>query len=175
MSKRLLLAGLAAAAIALPAAAQQACLQPAEQTAFDVRSLQSQLMVAALTCQVDMPAHAQSYGQFLQRYDVQIRQAFRGMEGHYRRTVRGRHQAPMDSYVTTLANVQGQDGTRQGSYFCRNATSLFTQALAVQPDMNALAQVARNNGLSNPHGRGECGTTTPAAAGTTVQTASVTR
>ncbi|WP_376093216.1 hypothetical protein ACE7GA_25110 [Roseomonas sp. CCTCC AB2023176] len=164
MSKRLLIAGLAAAALATPAFAQQACVQPAEQTAFQVRALQSQLMVAALTCAPADNIYAANYRQFLDRYKPQLEQAFRTMQGHYRRTAGAgnRGERALDQHVTTLANINNQDGTRQGSLFCRNAASLFQQALAAPQEMGALATVAQNNNLANPHGRAEC--TTPAAA-----------
>jgi len=45
---RTMMTGLLAASLATPAFAQ--CMQPAEKPGFDIRALQSQLMVLALTC-----------------------------------------------------------------------------------------------------------------------------
>lgn len=161
MSKRLLAAGLVAAAIATPALAQNACVQPAEQTAFQVRALQSQLMVAALSCAPNDNTFAANYRQFLDRYKPQVDQAFRTMQAHYRRTAGAgnRGERALDQHVTTLANINNQDGTRQGSLFCSNAATLFQQALAAPSDMNALAGIAQANNLANPHGRADCGAT----------------
>ncbi|MCZ8149565.1 MAG: hypothetical protein O9325_17160, partial [Roseomonas sp.] len=60
-SFRLLIGGLAAL-VAGPAIAQT-CLQPAERTAFDVRALQSKLMVAALSCSQDA-----AYNAFVRKF-----------------------------------------------------------------------------------------------------------
>ncbi len=167
MSKRLLLAGLAAVAIATPAfvspAAAQQCLNQAEQHAFHVRALQSQMMVAMLQCG---QAQEDGYRTFITRYKPQIDTAFRDISAHYRRTGGARWQPQMDAYVTTLANVHSQDGIRQGSLFCRNVAPIFQQVLAQPTDMRALSVIAQQNGLSNPHGRSDCGgaSSTPAAA-----------
>lgn len=159
MSSRFLAAGLAAALFAAPAVAQT-CVQPAEKAAFDVRALQSQLMVAALSC-----GQEDQYNTFVNRYKNELGGAYRGINAHYRRTAGARGQSSLDGYITQLANAQSQDGIRQGSNFCRNVAPLFTVALAAPATSEALATVAVQNNLSNPHGRSECGpSAAPAAA-----------
>jgi hypothetical protein len=160
-SIRYLAAGLAAAVIATPALAQT-CVQPAEKTAFEVRALQSQLMVAALACQQD-----QQYNTFVRQYSSELNNAYRGINSHYRRTVGARGQSSLDGYITSLANAHSQDGIRQGTNFCSNVLPLFTAALASPKSTEALAAVAVQNNLSNPHGRAECTTATPAARSAT--------
>ncbi|HEY8612312.1 MAG TPA: hypothetical protein VIL69_13595 [Roseomonas sp.] len=154
---RFLAAGLVALAAATPALAQT-CVQPAEKAAFDVRALQSQLMVAALSCQQD-----EQYNTFVRQYNSELGGAYRGINAHYRRTAGARGQSSLDGYITQLANAHSQDGIRQGSNFCRNVAPLFTAALAAPKSVDALAALAVQNNLSNPHGRPECSTATPAA------------
>jgi len=158
MSSRFLAAGLAAALLATPALAQT-CVQPAEKAAFDVRALQSQLMVAALSCQQE-----DQYNAFVNRYKSELGGAYRGINAHYRRTAGARGQSSLDGYITSLANAQSQDGIRQGSNFCRNVAPLFTVALAAPNSSEALASLAVKNNLANPHGRSECTTAASAPA-----------
>lgn len=126
---RAALAGLCASALALPAAA--ACLQPVEKTAFDVRALQSQLMVVALNCE-----QQDDYNRFVTTYRGELAGAYRQVAGHFRRAG---GQRQLDSYITNLANAQSQDGIRQGSHFCRDAGPLFQQAMG----MKTTADLAR--------------------------------
>ena len=150
-SIRLIAAGLAAVVASAPAMAQT-CVQPAEKAAFEVRALQSQLMVAALACQQD-----EQYNRFVREYGSELQGAYKGIAAHYRRTGGARSQNTLDSYITQLANAQSQDGIRQGTHFCRNVLPLFTQALAAPKNIQGLATVSANNNLTNPHGRPDCG------------------
>ncbi|WP_159998994.1 hypothetical protein [Roseomonas sp. 18066] len=141
------LAGFALAAgvaLALPAAAQS-CLQAAEKTAMDVRALQSQLMVAALSCD----RHDQ-YNAFVTRYQKELGSAYRQVTGHFRRVHGANGQRQLDSYITTLANAQSQEGIRQGSFFCQNVAPLFQQALS-QPGMTELAALSVAQQVTNPY------------------------
>jgi len=157
-SIRILLAGVAAAGIAAAAPAQaQSCIRPAEKSAFDVRALQSQLMVAALNC-----GQEDQYNQFVTRYRTELGGAYNTINSSFRRAG---GQRALDSYITTLANAQSQDGIRQGTRFCANAAPMFEAALASPNNSTSLAQLAVLNNLSNPHGRDECAAgATPAAA-----------
>ncbi|ONG58985.1 hypothetical protein BKE38_00660 [Pseudoroseomonas deserti] len=141
------LAGFALAAgvaLALPAAAQS-CLQSAEKTAMDVRALQSQLMVAALSCD----RHDQ-YNAFVTRYQKELGTAYRSVAGHFRRVHGGNGQRQLDIYITSLANAQSQEGIRQGSFFCQNVAPLFQQALS-QPGMTELAALSVSQQVTNPY------------------------
>lgn len=153
---RFLLAGLAAAfaGAATPALAQS-CIQPTEKAAFDVRALQSQMMVVALTCK-----HEDVYNEFVKRYNTQLHGAYKTIDASYRRAG---GQKALDSYITSLANVQSQEGIRMGSRFCQNSADLIKTALEAPNDVTALSRLAIANNLSNPHGRSECATTTTAA------------
>ena len=146
---RILIAG--AAAIGVVGGAQaQSCIRSTETEAFNVRALQSQLMVAMLQCGPESEA---KYGQFITRYRTELNTAFQTISTSYRRS--GGNPA-MDSYITTMANAQSQDGIKQGTRFCANAAPMFDSALASPNNSASLAQLAVLNNLSNPHGRSDC-------------------
>ena len=139
---RLLLAGLVAAAIAGPAIAQ-GCVQPNERQAFDMRVLQSQLMVAALSCGRD-----NDYNAFVRKYQRDLSGSYSTLQSHYRRSG-ANGQRDMDQFITQVANAHSQDGIRQGSLFCANVTPLFALAMA-QPNAAALSEVLVERNVLNP-------------------------
>lgn len=144
-----LLAGLAAAGIAGPAFAQ-ACVQPAERSAFEIRALQSQLMVTALTCSRDA-----DYNAFVTKFRRELGSAYSSIETHFRRTGGGNFARARDGFITQLANDHSQDGLRQGTAFCPNAVALFQVALA-QSDINSLATLASDRNILNPMAAPAC-------------------
>ncbi|WP_424814045.1 hypothetical protein [Roseococcus sp. YIM B11640] len=156
---RRLLAGVAAAMLAPTiASAAEACLQPAEKTAFDVRALQSQLMVVALSCQ-----QQDQYNAFVMHFRGDLGRAYNSIQAHFRRTAGGAHQRMLDQYITNLANGQSQVGISQGSFFCRNQTPLFQQAMAAT-NPAALAQITTQNQIHQAMTSPECpARATPAA------------
>lgn len=139
---RTTLAALGAVMFAAPALAQ-ACVQPAERTAFEIRALQSQLMVAALSCNRDG-----DYNSFVRKFQADLAGSYRTIQAHYRRTG-GNSQREMDGFITALANAHSQDGIRQGSRFCPNITPLFTMALS-QSNAAALAELVQERNVLNP-------------------------
>jgi hypothetical protein len=155
-SFRLLLGGLAAV-IAGPAIAQS-CVQSAERTAFDIRALQSQLMVAALACNRD-----NDYNSFVRKFQGDLTASYRGIETHFRRTAGRAHQRELDGFITQLANAQSQDGIRAGSHYCPLVTPLFQLALNAR-SAEELALISTDRNVLNPLTAPTCTATTPAAA-----------
>lgn len=153
---RLLLGGLAALA-AGPAIAQS-CLQPAERTAFDVRVLQSKLMVTALACGRDT-----EYNAFVRKFQGELAASYRGIQGHFRRTAGNAHQRELDGFITQLANAHSQDGIRAGSQFCPLTTPLFELALA-QTNAQGLADFTQERNVLNPLTTPACPAAAPAPA-----------
>lgn len=123
---RRLLAGVAALLLVPSiASAQQACLQPAEKTAFDIRALQSQLLVAALAC-----GQHDDYNAFVRKNQTELATAFRNLGAYFRRTAGAQHQRQLDQYITELANSQSRMSIDRGSFFCREQIPLFQAAMA---------------------------------------------
>jgi hypothetical protein len=121
--------GALAAAIAAPhgsvAAAGPPCLQPAERAAFQIQSLQSLLMVAALNCRQE-----DAYNGFVTRFRGDLGGAYRSVAGHFRRTGGGTRK--LDEHITNLANAHSQDGIRQGSLFCANVAPVWLHVMALR-------------------------------------------
>ena len=152
---RPVIAALCSALIAGPALAD-ACIQPEERTAFEIRALQSHLMVVALACRQN-----DGYNNFVRRYMSDLNSAGRGVDGHFRRSFGNRGRTQQDSYITQLANEQSQDGVRSGSFFCTDNAPLFQQVLGAQGPQD-LAKFAIERNLIQAYSAPEC-TATPAA------------
>lgn len=147
--KTVLVAGVAAALIG-PGAAIAACLQPAEKTAFDVRALQSQLMVVALTCQ-----QQDDYNNFVRRHMNELNSAQRGVTSYHRRVHGAQHQRQLDLYITNLANSQMQAGITRGSFFCREQAPLFQMAMQASTTAE-LANLTVSRQIPQPLGADAC-------------------
>lgn len=158
--KTILMAGVAAALIG-PGAALAACLQPVEKTAFDVRALQSQLMVVALTCQ-----QQDDYNNFVRRHMNELNNAQRSVTSYHRRVHGAQHQRQLDLYITNLANSQMQAGITRGSFFCREQAPLFQ--MATQANTAAeLANLTVSRQIPQPLGAEACPASPQRQQGTT--------
>lgn len=118
------------------ATSRQACLQPAEKTAFDIRALQSQLLVAALAC-----GQHDNYNAFVRKNQAELGTAFRTLGTYFRRTEGAQGQRQLDQYITELANSQSRISIDRGSFFCNEQGPLFQAAMAANGP-NELAQVS---------------------------------
>jgi len=148
--------GLAAAAVAGPALA--ACLQPPEQRAVDLRTVQSQLMVAAITCRRE-----DDYNRFVTRFQPELARAHNTLTGYFRRVHGAAGQRQMDSYITNLANAQSQSALRQGNQFCRNSEALWSSAAGVA-NANAVPQLVTQHQIVGALEAQACRTAPPPAA-----------
>jgi len=108
-------------------AAAQQCARPNERSAFDIVGLKSQLMVTALSC--DAQAR---YNAFVARFRSDLVAQERALNGYFGRSFGRRAQQEHDDYVTSLANVQSEAGTKLGSTFCDKSVGLFDQVMALQ-------------------------------------------
>lgn len=147
---RTLVAGLCTLAIAGPAVAQGAgvCLRPAEKTAFDVHTLQTALMVAALNCKQE-----DEYNGFVTRFRSDLGGAYRNVAAHFRRTGGGVRR--LDDHITNLANAHSQDSIRQGSLFCQNVAPMWQRVMALRTGAD-LAQFSTTNSVTQIYAAQAC-------------------
>ena len=169
---RTMMTGLLAASLATPAFAQ--CMQPSEKPGFDIRALQSQLMVLALTC-----SQTDEYNRFVTQNRGVLTGAYNDVQRHFRRVAGGAWQRQIDAYITNTANGHSQTGISQGSLFCSNQAQLFPQALAAS-SREQLAQLSQQRQISQVYEPPACPTaparnTTRAASGSTPAAAGTTR
>jgi len=124
--RSLLLNAAAFVAVGLAAsdAVAQSCANAREKAAFDLRALQTHLMVGALTCGMH-----DRYNAFVTRFQSDLAGAHRNLTGYFNR-VHGRSaQRDLNEYITALANAQSQEGIRLGSHFCGRIGPLFDQVM----------------------------------------------
>ncbi len=128
---RFLVSVLAAAAfIAEPAMAEQMakeCSSPAEQAAFEVEALKSELMVITMSCQRDA-----QYNAFVNRYKPELQATEAEFSNYFKHEYGKRSQAEHDAYVTALANAQSDLGTKLGSDFCPRNEAMFGEVMALR-------------------------------------------
>lgn len=143
---RLLFSGIAAAAMLssqLAVAATQ-CARPADQTAFEVEGLKSELMVTALSCGAQ-----DKYNAFINRYQADLQAQEKALNVYFRRAFGRSAQKAHDDYITQLANVQSQEGLKAGTAFCSNFVSMFDEVQSLH-NGSELADYVRSKDVVQP-------------------------
>jgi hypothetical protein len=121
------LAGVALLAMtAQPTFAAEQCLREAEKAAFDMRVLQSELMIAALQC----GQHAQ-YNRFMQLHQTELSSAYDQIGAYFARFFGAEGEEQRDSYITDLANAQAQDQMQHGPDFCVHVSPIVNASLTL--------------------------------------------
>jgi hypothetical protein len=119
------------AATASPARAQpfpaneQRCLTPFETDAFNLRLLQSYLMVNALSCN-----RPEDYNLFVRRHANSLSQSYRLMQGHFRRHDGDGAQRALDSFITWAANRHARSGNDLGAAYCPGSVAIWERIRA---------------------------------------------
>ena len=120
-----------------------------EQPVFDVEALKSEMMVLATACHDDA-----QYNAFIQRYQPSLMANEHALDNYFRREYGRSGQTQHDSYITSLANAQADEGLKQGTDFCPRNAVLFEQAMALE-NANELPQFAAGQNLV-PASLGSC-------------------
>lgn len=136
--------------------AQAQCAQAKEFAAFNIRALQSQLMVGALTCDL----HEQ-YNTFVLRYRSGLDSSRRTLISYFNRA--GGGERAFNSYDTELANTQSTNSTRRGNLFCGEIKPVFTEVLQMT-SVGDVEKYALAKGLPLPRAVQPCAATQTATA-----------
>jgi hypothetical protein len=124
-------AGCALAASAMPAGAAPACASVADQSAYEVLALRTQMILLATKCSRD-----QDYNKnFIVRFQPELQANERTVLSYFRRIYGGSGQGRKDSFSTELVNVMSQQANTQGTEFCPRAGLIISE-------MNALRSMA---------------------------------
>ena len=142
-------------------AAADPCMRPAEKVAFDLARLKGELMVTAITCQVQ-----DNYNSFVMRFRSDLLNEEKALNDYFNRTAGRRAQQAHDDYITTLANTQSEDGLQNGTQFCDSHVHLFNDVMALK-DSKDLAAFAAAQTMVQVIALVEC----PTAPATKVKTA----
>ena len=147
------------------AAAAPRCLTPPERTAFEVRLLQTEMMVAALTCRgVGGRDFSAQYERFVETNREGLRAQATIFRGHFRRSFpAAAAETQLDRYVTSLANDLSRASMAGTGVFCPQQDELFARAARTRPD--DLAGFAAERAAAHPLGVQDCAAPRETGAG----------
>jgi hypothetical protein len=123
----------------------QTCAMPEDETALQVRVLQTELMVAALSCQQHDP-----YNAFVTRFQPSLAVQGKALKSYFKRVYGGGSTAELDQFVTRLANEASLRVMRNLGGFCTESKALFTAVMGA--DVVALETFAAGWTMRDAHG-----------------------
>ena len=140
---------LPASAIAAPGgkAGSAACIKGKVLTAFQMRMLQTELVVGALSCKL-----TPRYNEFVTAYRTDLMSAHRTLMSHFARESR------LEDYKSRTANEVSQRSLANITEFCNYTTSLYDKLLG--PEKIRLGDFVSGEPSANRHGQNACGTPT---------------
>jgi hypothetical protein len=112
---------------AQPVLAQQQCPSLADQSAFEVQALRSELMVLATGCHDD-----DSYNAFIRRFQTSLQGNEKTIAAYFQHRYGRAGQNEHDRFVTELANAMSRQGSDLGGDFCPRNGLIFREVLALQ-------------------------------------------
>lgn len=139
--RRVLMGFVAASAmLAQQGLALAACPTPADQSAFEIEALKSEMMVLATGCQDDA-----QYNAFIRHFQPDLQRTEHLIDTYFHRTYGAHGQQQHDAYVTSLANAESDRGLAMGSDFCPRNAALFGEAMALPSTSDLAAYAAGKN------------------------------
>lgn len=105
-------------------AQQQQCLTREEAVAVKARVLQTELMVATLSCTraIDQSGH---YNSFIDRHGLELQRYNRVLQQHFVRLGAGNPQRRYDTFTTALAN-DASNRSMASQSFCEETVKQFS-------------------------------------------------
>jgi len=123
------IAGVAAAISVVAGQAWAAtCALPDERAGLDTRVLQSELVVAALSCQQN-----DRYNAFVTKFSAALVYEGMNFRNFFTRNYGPYGEAMMDQLVTRLANLAEMRSWALGELYCPTEASVFDYLLALDP------------------------------------------
>ncbi|MFC1673101.1 hypothetical protein ACFL12_03005 [Pseudomonadota bacterium] len=136
--------------IPMSANAANICAERSERAALDMRVLQSELMVAALTC-----GQRSEYNTFVSVFKPHLKQHGAKLQGFFAKAYGNGGSRQLNRMVTRLANqASSRTLSQPTSQFCAQAQSRFKMVLNASPTQ--LAYIARTNPAAAEHGYRSC-------------------
>lgn len=125
------------------------CATAPEEAALEMRVLQSELMVAALTC-----SQRDSYNAFAKRFKADLGQHGKALRGFFKRHYGASGKKRLDRFVTRIANESSQRSMRNSGAYCADADALYRTVLNLEG--RQLAVFASEQGFAASHGVNSC-------------------
>ncbi len=104
------------------------CTGPVEQSALNTRALQTELMVAALSC-----GNKFHYNAFVRKYQGDLVKHGRSLQSLFQRKHGAAGRKNLNTFVTRLANEASHRSSITHAAFCANSSSLFNRLLNAGP------------------------------------------
>jgi hypothetical protein len=122
-----------AAATPAPVDGAGTCYTAPEVRASQVRQLQTELMVAALSCSgyPDLGLRAR-YNAFVTKFGGNLNDTAKVLRGHFQRNHGRDHVRRFDAYITALANQASLRSFDEPSY-CQSAVPVFEALASIEP------------------------------------------
>lgn len=130
----------ASAMLVQQGAAFASCVSPADQSAFEIEALKSEMMVLATGCHDD-----EQYNAFIRHYQADLQQGEHRIAAYFRRTYGSHGQQQHDAYITSLANAESDQGLAMGSDFCSRNAALFSEAMSLPSTADLASYAAGKN------------------------------
>lgn len=127
------------------------CTNPSESAAVQLRILQSELMVAALSCQAKP-----KYNAFVTKFEPVLVQSGKTLVNMFRRDHPGRSSAELNRFITKLANGASAHSINFGNNYCTAAYTLFDVVLSLRPSELVEFSTQRTQ-MGQPYVPASCG------------------
>lgn len=111
---------------AQPVLAARQCASQADQSAFEVQALRSELMVLATGCHSD-----EQYNAFIRRYQADLQGNEKAISAYFQHRYGRAAQVEHDRFVTDLANAISRQGSELGGDFCARNGLIFNEVLSL--------------------------------------------
>ena len=134
--------------VATPALAVK-CAKNTEATALRTRMMQTELMVAALSCN-----QKTEYNDFVVHFRPELKQHGSALQSYFRRTYGKSGTSQLNTFTTRLANEVSQRSMKDIAAFCGDAAKTFS-TLKSLPSLQFASFVA-GRPTADSHGVGVC-------------------
>jgi hypothetical protein len=124
--------------------AEPACVKGKVLSAFQMRMLQTELVVGALSCKL-----TPRYNDFVIAYRPDLMSAHRSLMGYFARESR------LEDYKSRTANEVSQRSLANITEFCNYTSALYDKLLG--PEKIQLAEFVSSEPSANRHGQNACG------------------
>lgn len=125
------------------------CITKAEETAIQTRIVQTELMVAALTCN-----EATRYNAFVKTYRPQLMESHSSIAEYFKRTRTQGAESALNTFMTDLANEASFRSAQDKKKFCADASEIFGDTL--KSGGITLSSYVRRVDAAKDHGMKNC-------------------
>jgi hypothetical protein len=125
------------------------CASDADLAALNARVLQTELMVAALSCD-----EKQRYNSFVTAYRDVLKDRGQALQALFRRAHGAKANTRLNAFITKLANDASQEVRSKGNEYCVFAGELFNETITASP--REFNRIANKDWIASRHGFQPC-------------------